>query len=68
MQNQPGAGPRHHDPAETVHDQQAARTREDAFKGGSAGRRQGIMRWLRNPWTPAAGRLFPDGVSPDDRK
>ena len=59
MQNQPGAGPRQHDPAEAIHDRQAARTKEDAFKGGSAGRRTRLMDWLRKPWKPAAGRLFP---------
>jgi len=68
MQNQPGAGPREHDPADEVHDRQAARTREDAFKGGSAGKRLRGLEWLRKPWKPAAGRLFPDRVSPDDEK
>ena len=69
MQNQPGPGPRQHGPAEKVHDRQAARIKEDAFKGGAAARRPGMLGWLRNPWKPAAGRLFPDrSVSSDDVK
>jgi hypothetical protein len=68
MQNQPGAGPREYDPAERVRDRQAARIEEDAFKGGNAGKRLRVLGWLRNPWQPAAGRLFPDRVTPDDEK
>ena len=68
MQNQPGAGPRQNDPTEAVHDRQAARTKEDAFKGGSPKRGLRALSWLRKPWKPAAGRLFPDRVSPEDEK
>ena len=68
MQNQPGAGPRKHERVDVVHDRQAARTQEDAFKGGSAGKRLRVLGWLRNPWKPAAGRLFPDRVDSDDEK
>ena len=68
MQNQPGAGPRGYDPAETVRDRQAARTQEDAFKGGRPGARLRVLEWLRKPWKPAAGRLFPDRVSREDKK
>lgn len=58
MQNQPGPGPRNRDPAEKRHDRQAAGVSEDVFKGGS-GRRTPHATWLRNPWTPAGGRLWP---------
>ncbi len=68
MQNQPGAGPRKHERVDVVHDRQAARTQEDAFKGGSPKRGLRIMGWLRKPWQPAAGRLFPERVESDDDK
>ena len=68
MQNQPGAGPREHDPVGEVHDRQAARTQEDAFKGGTPTRQMRVIDWLRKPWKPAAGRLFPDRVTPNDEK
>ena len=60
MQNQPGPGPRKHDPAEVRHDRQAAGVQEDAFKGGSPKRGLRVLGWLRNPWKPAAGRLWPE--------
>jgi len=63
MQNQPGPGPRKHDPADARHDRQAAGVKEDAFKGGSTAKRLIVARWLRNPWKPAAGRLFPERES-----
>jgi hypothetical protein len=37
--------------------------KEDAFKGGSPAKRSLMERWLRNPWKPAAGRLFPERES-----
>ncbi len=49
MQNQPGPGPRKHDPAEARHDRQAAGVKEDAFKGGSPAKRSMVLGWLRNP-------------------
>lgn len=58
MQNQPGPEPRNHNPAEARHDSQAAGLSEDVFKGGSV-RRMPRSTWLRNPWTPAGGRLWP---------
>jgi len=66
MQNQPGPGPRHPDPAHRMHDRQAAGLNEDVFKGGNAKRTPRGLSWLRNPWTPAAGRLWPKRLKPDD--
>lgn len=63
MQNQPRPGPRKHDPADARHDRQAAGVKEDAFKGGSPAKRSVVLGWLRNPWKPAAGRLFPERES-----
>ena len=57
MQNQPGQTPRKRARADASHDRQAARTSEDVFKGGQA-ESAGARPWLRNPWKPAAGRLF----------
>lgn len=59
MQNQPGTGPRPQDPAHARHDKQAAGLNEDAFKGGSGKNTPRRLGWLRNPWKPAAGRLWP---------
>jgi hypothetical protein len=47
-----------------VHDGQAARTSEDAFKGGGTKPRLGVTGWLRKPWQPAVRRLF----ASDDEK
>lgn len=58
MQNQPGQAPRRRARTDAAHDRQAAGTSEDVFKGGQV-ESDGIGRpWLRNPWKPAAGRLF----------
>ena len=58
MQNQPGQTPRKRARADASHDRQAARTSEDVFKGGQADSAGSGRPWLRNPWKPAAGRLF----------
>lgn len=60
MQNQPGPGTRKPDPVDVQHDRQAAGVSEDVFRGGSAKRTPRGLSWLRNPWKPAAGRLWPD--------
>lgn len=58
MQNQPGQTPRKSARADASHDKQAAGTSEDVFKGGQRESGGAAKPWLRNPWKPAAGRLF----------
>ena len=66
MQNQPGPGPRKPDVAGLQHDRQAAGLSEDVFRGGSAAKGPRRLSWLRNPWKPAAGRLWPSRDEPRD--
>jgi hypothetical protein len=68
MQNQPGPGSRNHEPGAARHDRQAASVNEDVFKGGSTKRLPRALNWLRSPWKPAAGRLWPDEHEQSDKQ
>lgn len=66
MQNQPGPGTRNQDPGDARHDRQAAGLSDDVFKGGSAEKRPRRLSWLRHPWKPASGRLWPHRDESDE--